>query len=187
MEMVDHHAVDALLNVATSFSPRQARGLLELIRRALPTMVTADSLEAERSLVRAIARRWDLGRDPESGERMVASLLRELLHYCPSQREAVVEVALARVDQAAALSHSLRERQLQRLRSAVAHLDPKAKAAFRVLDTIIRVSDSFGGQQITNQIARDLNAAPIKALLTDPAWKELLKIYDTARLLEEIY
>ena len=185
--MVDHHAVDALLNVATRFSPRQARVFLELVRRALPTMVTADSLEAERSLVRAVAGHWDLGRDLASSVRMVAPLIRELLHYSPAQRETIVEAALARVDQAAALSHSLRQRELQRLRRAVAHLDPKAKAAFRVLDTIMRVSDSFGGQRVTTQIFRDLNATPVEALLADPAWGELLKIYDTARLLEEIY
>ena len=172
--MIDEAAVNEVMVELQSLALLPAGDMLDLLQSALPQMGECHSLEAEIRAIERLADRWPYGRDSAFRHNRFAAVVRQLLHHDAKRRRMILAAIAARIGPDVSRARLLR-RRVPTVRRALTGLDPRTKAAFRVVDEIIIALDEH--VCLADDLSAALRQAPTDPLKGDPGWKELLDVH----------
>jgi len=171
---------DLIAIVAGHHTPEGVKQHLYALSRIMPLVEQADDERGENACVEGIKR--------DRGDRIIEPFyreaLRELCHYPPDQRGPIVHAALQEAKATAKESTRL-GRMENRYSEALEALDPKFKAVLRIVSELNDASGNTTEGDFLNVWYGAARGWPVDALRNDPAFAELLGLFDLAERLNE--
>jgi hypothetical protein len=171
---------DLIAVLAQHMTPEGVKDYLRNLRDIEALIQTADDRDGEDRCVAAVRRI----RRERIIEPFVRELIRELCHYPPEDRAPVIEAALHQARVTAKQSTRLGQME-SRYRAALAALDPRSKALLRIVRELNEVSGNTTDADFLNVWYCEARDWPVDVLRDDPAFAELLGLFDLAELLNE--
>lgn len=167
-----------LLDHYKAFQIESVPELIEHLRDALPLIQQIDTQNGEKHCLNALATKISR----ESIEySMIPRVIRELCHYLPEQRGAILDTAIAFVTPVADARKALAGIQAD-VFAALQRLDPRIKALLVVLEEL-RFTETNADTQFCDLIDElDVDDTAIARLRTDPKLASIMKAYDLARV-----
>jgi len=179
-EEVRQRVIDDLVGVFGQ-GPERATDYLGSFMDITALLERADDPIGEQECVLAIKRRHGSRR---LIERIVRVGIRELCHYPPEERSDLVHAAWRRARETVKAG-TLWGRMERRYSNALRSLDPRSKALLRIISEINDASEYQNDADFLNAWGRLSGDWPVDPLRGDPAFAELLQIFDAAEVLNE--
>jgi len=172
---IDQQSLEDLLAVYRSLTPTAVAEAIERLMEILPLLERADMPAGEQAAVDALTQKTGA----KSFEPiLLRQTVRELCHYRPDLRAAILNAALALAKPRRSASSTL-ERIRPAVLQAFRNLDAGTKAILIILEELRRVDGEINTDY--NMIPDELGEADVDILRREPGLTPILHAYDLAR------
>ncbi|MBM4027539.1 MAG: hypothetical protein FJ280_19350 [Planctomycetes bacterium] len=178
----EEKAITDLLGAYAMRTPDAVADFLGDLARPESKIERADDPEGERACLAYLAA-METRRGRYFVEHEARDALRELCHYPPERRAALVEAAWLQASETARRATRLGKME-DRFKAAICALKPEYRAILRIVKDMGDVDGNINTDFLNNW-RQAVEETPVDVLRSDPALQELLDIYDLGQLIAE--